>query len=71
MRGVTWVGPQEIPVHIPNSLENLFAGPLNQVQVQEQDEEQNQEEEEEPQAQVQVEEGVPEVDWDFSEEKEH
>ena len=27
LRGVTWVGPKEVPVHIPNSLENLFPLP--------------------------------------------
>ena len=67
LRSVTWVGPQEVPVHIPNSLENLFPHPPNQVQ----DQEQNQEEEEEQQqAQVHVEEAVPEDDWDFPEDQE-
>ena len=67
LRGVTWVGPKEVPVHIPNSLENLFPHPPNQVQ----DQEQNQEEEEEQQqAQVHVEEAVPEDDWDFPEDQE-
>ena len=32
LRSVTWVGPKEVPVHIPNSLENLFPHPQNQVQ---------------------------------------
>ena len=64
LRGVTWVGPKEVPVHIPNSLENLFPHLQNQVQVQEQNQE---EEEEEEQQQVQVEE---EADWDQEEEDE-
>ena len=67
LRGVTWVGPKEVPVHIPNSIENLFPHPPNQVQ----DQEQNQEEEEEQQqAQEEVEEGVPEDDWGLPEDQE-
>ena len=64
LRSVTWVRPKEVPVHIPNSLENLFLHLQNQVQVQEQNQE---EEEEEEQQQVQVEE---EADWDQEEEDE-
>ena len=69
LRGVTWVGPKEVPVHVPNSLGNLFPHLLNQVQVQEPNQEEE-EEEEQQQAQEEVEEGVPEDDWDSPEDQE-